>query len=886
MVFLFLIPSLIVVGCGGSSGGATGSAGSSATSAQIPPGPVSSAGPGGPGGDIDSTGDHSRPPGTFVRSDKSPGGIISAADHTSFPGIFVETDRAPGYRVLPLLGGQSERKAHGHPLRVRKDGKAKGLVFPDILGSWSSGASGTWSYYSGDDTWSYVNIPATCLALGDVVGNDGKDDIIGSWTSGESGTWVRNSNGGGWYYLNIPAVALAVGNFHGTGNELLCSFDSGESGTYTYNFTTTAWTYINIPAVALASTDIDGDGKDDIIGSWTSGESGTWVWSSEEEAWYYLNIPAIALAAGNFHGTGNELLCSFDSSETGTFTYNFTTDTWTYINIPAVALAAADIDGDGIDDIIGSWTSGASGTWIKNSNGGAWSRINIPATTLAGGYLTNVRTGTVTGNVIGPGSSGNPLSNVLVTSDDPSLQLLTDIYGNFTINDVPIGTRTYNFSKNGMEPQTITTAATYNQTTTLKTAGYNNVVLEGVTGGPQTKTWTLMVYMAGDNSSLDMVDYSLYAMEKVAPSDNVSIVALVDKPDPPAQVHKTRFYCIHHDSHEGEVDASVTSPYFEYPTNLDTGNVDTLNNFMSRVATDYPADHYFVDLWGEGSGFKNCRRTAGPRGKKGVVNRRGGHKGICWDDGSSTPTYLSIPQVRGAFQAFKTLIGKNIDIVACDTSYMQQLEVAYEWRGACDYLVGSEEAILDQRFPYDTCFGYIVDELNNSNNPTAQEFAHSIVTKYGEFCTSEDHTYQDSTLSAVNMSQIQSLYDNVNVFANMMELYEIDRIQDLYFNKYLTSTYFGDNEFIDLHHFADRVRNDAVNNYDSRTKNAADSVHSQIEATMAANFYGADFNDAGTGGISIWGYYAGSIPTGSIYGQLLFYPNAWSSFIDWINENS
>jgi hypothetical protein len=739
---LLLISCFMMAGCGGGSGSSEGNAipaGSPVTGSQ------SLTGPG--------------------------GGIASAGDHSAPLGLFVETDRSPGCSDA----GQSMDQAAGRPCEApkkgREAGKAKGITSADIIGSWSGGSSGVWSYYAGDGTWTYVNVPAACLALGDVVGNDGKDDIIGSWIGGASGTWVRNSNGGGWLYLNIPARSLAVGNFHGTGKELLCSFDNGAPGTYTYNFTTHAWTYINISADALAAADLDGDGKDDIIGSWTGGSSGTWVRYSNGGAWEYLNISATTLASGNFHGTGSELLCSFDNGAPGTYTYNFTTHAWTYINIPATALAAADVDGDGKDDIIGSWSSG---TYVRYSATGTWSYLNIPATALAGGYLTNAHNPPVT-----------------------------------------------------------------------------------------KKKWTVLVYMAGDNTLASFIDLNLNWMEMAGSSADVNFVALVDKPGV-----TTKRYYITHDN-----DPLVTSAFIDLGSNIDTGNVSSLNAFVNQAFTDFPADHYALVLWNHGAGFKNLE--AGGRVPRGTANRTSGEgssKGICWDDTSGH--HITTMQVRQSLESYKAALGRKIDIIATDACLMQGIEDAYEWLGSdhlgtCDYLVGSEETIPGNGFPYNLCFAPLVSNPDMS----AHDCACAMVDAYGAYYGTNGDGKQ--TLSAIDMSRIPALYTSVDTFASVLKLDNKVRIRN---NCYMLACYFYDNELIDLYDFA--YKSTTYGN--AGTKAAATDVMAKVNDAVVRKYNGSKY--AAAGGISVWGYYTGTIPAGSIYRQLLFFPNTWSSFIDWINS--
>ena len=99
-----------------------------------------------------------------------------------------------------------------------------------------------------------------------------------------------------------------------------------------YSFTG-AWSRLSSTASDIASGDMNGDGKDDLLGTW------------DGQGVYYKD------------------------SETGT---------WVKMATPADLVAAGDIDEDATDDLIGIW-SGQGGVWVKYSSTGTWSWLSSTA---------------------------------------------------------------------------------------------------------------------------------------------------------------------------------------------------------------------------------------------------------------------------------------------------------------------------------------------------------------------------------------------------------------------------------------------------------------------------------------------------------------------------
>jgi hypothetical protein len=187
---------------------------------------------------------------------------------------------------------------------------------------------------------------------------------------------------------------------------------------------------------------------------------------------------------------------------------------------------------------------------------------------------------------------------------------------------------------------------------------------------PANEDWTVMIYMAGDNSLSNIVDQNLNAMMKVGSNELVDIVALVDK----SGNQDAKLYHIE----KGKLnELAMTSIYISGLNEIDTGNPETLSTFGEFVIDKYPSNHYLLIMWGHGNGWQ----------------------GLASDkDGSS----LTMTEFRSALERIvKKDMGKKLDIIGFDACAMATVEGFYEVSEYSDILVASQKKEPDAGWPYE-----------------------------------------------------------------------------------------------------------------------------------------------------------------------------------------
>jgi hypothetical protein len=284
----------------------------------------------------------------------------------------------------------------------------------------------------------------------------------------------------------------------------------------------------------------------------------------------------------------------------------------------------------------------------------------------------------------------------------------------------------------------------------------------GASAAPQAQ-WTFMIYVCADNDLESYwPDLNLPQLESVGSTADVHFVALVDL--------YTEEGCelIH-------IEQGYSTVVETYPE-LNLGDPQVAINFVTTVKSLYPASKYVLDFWNHGNGWDY----------------------FCWDQGDDD--WLDNPKLATIMDA----VG-YIDVVCFDACDMSQIDVYYEFLGHVGYLVGSEESVPGDGYPYDT------DAQDLVNNPSqdARTYAIELVTNYGEYYVGQKGL-DYAMLSAVDASQIQALTTTFTDWASeMTAALDTDK-------RKLTSALRGakkmwaTNYFVDMNSYMDQLLEESI----------------------------------------------------------------------------
>ena len=197
-------------------------------------------------------------------------------------------------------------------------------------------------------------------------------------------------------------------------------------------------------------------------------------------------------------------------------------------------------------------------------------------------------------------------------------------------------------------------------------------------------TWTIMVYMAADAEPVLPWEEDMNEMEAADLMDWMDVVVLID----PLGFGDSVLLEVERDASPDIVSTEVDDGGEVIPMTgeADMASPDTLRDFITFTARNYPADRFALVLWGHG----------------------GGWYGLCQDGLLA----LQLPDLAYALGAATEEMGRKLDIVIADSCAEGVLETMYELREAADWYVGSEMTVPAQGLRYDL----VLDSLSRDRN--------------------------------------------------------------------------------------------------------------------------------------------------------------------------
>ena len=392
----------------------------------------------------------------------------------------------------------------------------------------------------------------------------------------------------------------------------------------------------------------------------------------------------------------------------------------------------------------------------------------------------------------------------------------------------------------GFLPQTLNAKTSFQRKNESSTTGRPSyrTTKETVTNlAAQEKDWNVLVYIAGNNNLYRFVEPNLKQMEAVGSNKHLNILCQVDQ----FGSNEMKRYEIHKNSRRTVWRTSDFSPQErrKNPLRYASGTPEGLESFLEWAINTYPAKKQFLVLWNHGCGIIDPYRwgrlitelhhtffVTDPVTGQMKLNREenieefieGGKRGIAFNDSNShflTNQDLSVVlnNIRKKCPAFAPESPggprKKFDLIGMDACCMANIEIGTQIRDQCDYLVSSQEVILGAGWNYKLTL-----DRASKEDLSARALAHEIIKAYEKeyMYITPDYTLSVSDFvskaSNTNKPVFVLLEEKINTLADLLitlmrgpmagdvvkKLKEIRRKSTL-------STWFYDNNYIDLHHF-------------------------------------------------------------------------------------
>ena len=347
--------------------------------------------------------------------------------------------------------------------------------------------------------------------------------------------------------------------------------------------------------------------------------------------------------------------------------------------------------------------------------------------------------------------------------------------------------------------------------------------------------WTFMTYISDSDLEYFSIE-DMVEMERVGSTDKVNIVVQIDrwdgydKPDSNDDSNgdweTAKRYLI---TKENKDDHVIGSTAIEDIGEINTGDPKELVEFVQWAQTNYPAEHYALNIWNHGSGAT------------GVAYEQS-CPDYCWYYGNDADK-LELSEIDSALSQITNNGENKLDIVGFDACLMSTIEVVEAVAPYSDIMIGSE--ILEPGDGWDYSFlQLIVDDPSTS----PEELGAKIVDTFVAQGQTSDQSY---ALTMLDMGMAKYTIDSINALAELKDSTSlISDLEAIRYNSVHVEP--GDSSSaVDLLHLMNSLSEYTT---DSKVKMAADRAAANVSAMiLKAEFNGdpSDIDTTGMTGVSI-----------------------------------
>ena len=330
------------------------------------------------------------------------------------------------------------------------------------------------------------------------------------------------------------------------------------------------------------------------------------------------------------------------------------------------------------------------------------------------------------------------------------------------------------------------------------------------------KEYTLIVFMAADNDLHRFALKNLIQMEAVGSNENINIIVQLNTP---GYFNPTKRYVIKKGK---RLLVQADGPILTQ--NLNSGSPHTLIDCAEWAMKYYPAKNLIINFWNHGSGcwdpgvskiINTCDLFHVNSDTKMLEldrdieyidhieeqnkSEKEQQRGICFDE--TYKSYMSNQDVKYALREIhhRILGGKKIAAVWFDACLMSMIEIANICKDHADYLIASEDVEYASGSNYQLVLSPFIDRVLSP-----REFACHVVECFEK---AYQQITRDYTQSAVELSQVSLIEENINLVAEQLLLAMQDQknksvvkmLQQCKSRPFCTC--FEEPSFIDLRHF-------------------------------------------------------------------------------------
>jgi hypothetical protein len=346
--------------------------------------------------------------------------------------------------------------------------------------------------------------------------------------------------------------------------------------------------------------------------------------------------------------------------------------------------------------------------------------------------------------------------------------------------------------------------------------------------------WTVIVYSAADDEVLEEnMWFDLNEMELVGSNPQMNIVVQIDRYTGAftgdGDWTDTRRYLITQDNDLEH----ITSPVVQSVGEVDTGNSQTLIDFVTWAVQNYPAQKYALVMSDHGGGWT------------------GGFS----DMSAASYSDLSIPEIVSSVEQIRQNTGiDKFELIGFDACLMGQIEVFGSLYPYSNYMIASEEVEPGYGWSYAAWLRQLAQAPSMDGSGLSESIVSTYVTNdtllSGGRASDSEISQEESTttLSAIESARVPDVIGAMNQFVSAIT--ELDQTLVAEARTYTRSYFslFGEEvspSFIDLGNFAEVL---ATFTDDTAIQQTAVQLQSAIRSAVVVEKHG--INMSGSNGIA------------------------------------
>ncbi len=406
------------------------------------------------------------------------------------------------------------------------------------------------------------------------------------------------------------------------------------------------------------------------------------------------------------------------------------------------------------------------------------------------------------------------------------------------------------------------------------TVGFKTNPTSALSKTAPIKDWTVLIYMEGENNLSPYALWDLYEMEapfeseknKAASSTKINVIAEIntrlDNQVRRMQVLEKKF------TPETKYTRKQVDDFATFNWNVSSSKIissfedsnhtqNSLSDFLQWGVENYPAQNYWVIIWGHGLGW---------------------NQGFAYNE--KTKTSISIKDLKASLNAIKLKTHNNINILSFDACFMQSIEMISELSEVTDFITGSNQTQSFLGLPYRRIFyevnsGSFFGEKHKLGAKTSKSLEPLMISKmvpqllekslnpFSGLQGRSDSTAQGWFTSSSIQTQeglnvlVPALHKLASILKSHFELYPDYKITFLTLLEKFT---FFQNSNLDIGYLLEAIRQYAklknIREFDAQIKDVADALKQSI---LQSSFGEQNSVDSMTqmifaipSGISVW----------------------------------